>query len=393
MKKVIKTADEYEAALSSLHSLLDSDPHGGSDVADEVELLALLISTYEKSEFEHLPAPTAIEAIRFRMEQLGLVQKDLVRYVGSPGRVSEVLSGKRALTIPMIRALASSLHIPASTLINTASIEDDVDDDLPWDRFPTREMARRGWIPSKDATSSLRQFVKPALPYAAAFRRTMHFRGSRNVDKLALLAWVAHVWRRAVIERKGAPTYNGSLTAETLKDVARLSWSERGPLLACEFLHQRGIIVIVEPAMPKTFLDGATIFTDQGPVIGLTLRFDRLDSFWYTLLHELAHACLHANKATVFFDDVEAGVADELEVEADAMASEILVPRTAWQSSPASRLRSKQAAEHLARQLQISPAIVAGKIRREFNDFRVLSDLVGQRSVRRLFSDIEWQEK
>jgi HTH-type transcriptional regulator/antitoxin HigA len=94
----------------------------------------------------------------------------------------------------------------------------------------------------------------------------------------------------------------------------------------------------------------------------------------------------------LFLDDMETGVADELELETDSVAGEILVPSSAWKTSPASRLRSRQAAEHLARQLQISPAIVAGKIRREFNDYRVLGDLVGQNTVRRLFDDVNWQE-
>jgi HTH-type transcriptional regulator/antitoxin HigA len=117
MKKVLKTAEDYDEALSHLHQVLDLDPQAGSEIADEAELLALLIATYERATFERLPAPTPIESIRFRMEQLGLIQKDLVRYVGSASRVSEVLAGKRPLTLPMIRSLSSGLGIPASLLI------------------------------------------------------------------------------------------------------------------------------------------------------------------------------------------------------------------------------------------------------------------------------------
>jgi HTH-type transcriptional regulator/antitoxin HigA len=394
MKKVIKTAEDYEAAMSRLHALLDLDPHPGSDVSDEVELLALLIASYEKERFDRLPAPTAIEAIRFRMEQLGLVQKDLLRYVGSAGRVSEILAGKRPLTLPMIRALSEGLHISTGVLINQKPVPEQIDAELRWEHFPVKEMSRRGWIQEgKIGIDAIRQFVKPVLPYAAAFRRTSHFRGTRNIDKLALLAWLAQVWRRASALKKQAPSFEGNLSDETLREVTRLSWSSHGPLLACEFLERRGILVVIEPALPRTFLDGATIFAPEHPIIGLTLRFDRLDNFWYTLTHELAHVARHAEVATVFLDDMEAGVADEIEVEADKLASETLIPGSVWKSSPASRLRSRQAAEHLARQLQISPAIVAGKIRRESNDFRILGELVGQNSVRRLFTNVDWQEK
>lgn len=392
MNKIIKTAEEYEAALVRLHQLLDAEPVAGSDAANEIEVLALLISSYEKQQFEVLPAPTALEAIRFRMEQLGLARKDLVPYLGSPSRVSEILTGKRPLTVAMIRALSEGLHIPADVLLNQDDPHEQTSADLPWDRFPVKEMVRRDWIASsKDPRRALEQFVRPVLPLATAFRRTTHFRGTRNVDAMAILAWLAQVWRRAALIRKGIPSFDG-LSADTIRDVVRLSWSERGPILACEFLLNHGIVVVIEPPLPKMFLDGATLFVSDRPVIALTLRFDRLDSFWYTLTHELVHASRHASVASVFLDDTETGAADEVEVETDNLAGEILVPRSAWVASPASRLRSKQAVEHLARQLQISPAIVAGKIRREFGDYRVLSDLVGQNAVRRLFDDVKWQE-
>lgn len=392
MNKVLKTAEDHAEALSRLHRLLDMDPTSGSELADEVELLALLISTYERDAFERLPAPTPIEAIRFRMEQLGLVQKDLVRYVGSASRVSEVLSGKRPLTLPMIRALSSGLGIPVSLLVTEETPTEPSDADLQWDRFPGREMIRRGWIPAAAGAmeAAIRTFVAPVLPYAAAFRRTTHFRGTRNIDTYALIAWLARVWHRSEEAAKDAPAYDVPITVDVIKDVVHLSWSERGPLLAVELLHHHGVLVIVEPALPRTFLDGATIFRSDRPTIGLTLRFDRLDSFWYTLIHELVHVVLHADRSTLFLDDLESGAVDDVEKEADDTAGEILIPAEAWRASPASRLRSRQAAEHLAKQLRISPAIVAGRIRREFKDYRVLNDLIGQDSVRKLFPDVDW---
>ncbi len=390
MQKLIKTPEGYAEALAQLHGLLDLDPQPGSSTAESVELLALLIATYERETFEALPVPTPIDAIRFRMEQLGLAQKDLAHYLGSASRASEVLSGKRPLTLPMIRALSNGLGIPASLLIAEPYIRD-AEPELEWSKFPASEMMSRRWIePLVDFSAAVRAFILPVAPYAVHFRRTSHLRGARNVDSYALLAWLARVWHQANVMPKQRP---GEIPiTDLIQDVVRLSWSEQGPLLAIEFLAKHGIPVVVEPALPRTFLDAATLFRAEGPVIGLTLRFDRLDNFWYTLVHELAHVALHSGHSVLFVDDLETGASDEVESEADAFASEALIPAEAWRKSPASRLRSRQAVEHLARQLRISPAIVAGRVRRERNDYRVLGEMIGQRGVRRLFGDIAWNE-
>lgn len=117
---VIRTRAEYERALLDLERLIDAEPKAGEPKADELELLSLLIEDYEEKTFP-ITDPTPIEAIRFRMDQMRLRQKDLVPYLGSRARVSEVLSGKRPLTLRMIRALHDGLGIPAEVLIRDRS--------------------------------------------------------------------------------------------------------------------------------------------------------------------------------------------------------------------------------------------------------------------------------
>jgi HTH-type transcriptional regulator/antitoxin HigA len=92
--KVIKTKDEHEQALQRVMVLMDKDPVEGSSESDELELLALLIESYEAKHYPIDP-PDPIEAIKFRMEQQGLKQKDLTPYFGSASKVSEVLNGTR----------------------------------------------------------------------------------------------------------------------------------------------------------------------------------------------------------------------------------------------------------------------------------------------------------
>jgi len=112
--KVIKTEKEYQAALSRLEEIFDSKKD--SKNADELELLSLLIEKYE-DEVSPIDLADPIEAIKFRMDQLGYKQKDLANAIGLKSRVSEILNKKRKLTIHMIRKLHDTLGIPTEVLI------------------------------------------------------------------------------------------------------------------------------------------------------------------------------------------------------------------------------------------------------------------------------------
>ena len=112
----IKTEEAYQAALARIDRLVEADPEPGTPEADALEVLAVLVEAYERQRYP-LALPDPIAAIRFRMEQQGLRQRDLVPYIGSPSRVSEVLSGKRALSLAMIRSLHAGLGIPLEVLV------------------------------------------------------------------------------------------------------------------------------------------------------------------------------------------------------------------------------------------------------------------------------------
>lgn len=112
--KVIKTTVEHERALERIEELFTAKP--GTPDGDELELLLLLVETYEAKEYP-IDLPDPIEAIRFRMEQANLKQKDLVPILGSKSKVSEVLNGKRELSLTMIRKLVSELGIPAEVFL------------------------------------------------------------------------------------------------------------------------------------------------------------------------------------------------------------------------------------------------------------------------------------
>ncbi len=125
--KVIKTTAEHERALARIEELFTAKP--GTPKGDELELLILLVETYEAKEFP-IDLPDPIEAIRFRMQQANLKQKDLIPIFGSKSKVSEVLNGKRELSLSMIRKLASELGIPTEVLLQERGAPLDDDDFL-----------------------------------------------------------------------------------------------------------------------------------------------------------------------------------------------------------------------------------------------------------------------
>lgn len=116
MLKVIKTEEEYEAALERVFNLMQIDLVDNSPESDELEALALFIEDYENKHYLIAP-PSPIDAITFRLEQLGKDKSELAKILGTRSRQSEILSGKRKLSLEMIRKLHSILNIPAESLI------------------------------------------------------------------------------------------------------------------------------------------------------------------------------------------------------------------------------------------------------------------------------------
>lgn len=399
--RVIRSDDEYKAALAEVERLIDRNPPARTPDADRLEILTVVVQNYEQQRIESR-AHDPIEAIKFRMEQQNLAPRDLVPFIGSRSKVSEVLSRKRPLTLSMIRALHSGLGIPAKALLQQQSLFDLEEATIEWDRFPLREMIARGWIKEKvrdlrgQSEQLVRNFLAPlgsVNEALALYKQTRYVRSARQMDDYALTAWSVRIVGRALEAPLSAKYKPGTVDLRFMRELARLSPFETGPRLAQEYLARYGISLIVESHLPKTHLDGAAILLEgERPVIGLTLRHDRVDNFWFVLMHELVHTSRHLSKdLSSFYDDLDVGdQGDEREKEADRLAGEALIPEAEWKKSPARRLRTPEAAQHLANQLKIHPAIVAGRIRHHFRSFRVLNQLVGHGRVRQLFPEVSW---
>ena len=208
------------------------------------------------------------------------------------------------------------------------------------------------------------------------------------MDEYALLTWrVAALKKARQIKFKSAYV-NDSLTEERLKELARLSRFEQGPKLAQEFLADMGVALVFEDHFNKTYLDGAAMLDGDRPVVALTLRHDRLDNFWFALMHELIHVKKHLKPGRDFIaDNLEdkLHLQTEQEREADQGASEALIPSAVWTKADLLSAPTMEAAFALADELRIHPTIVAGRVRHETGNWRLLSSIKGE--VRSLFLD------
>lgn len=394
--KIIKTDDQYRAYLAEVDRLAADDPAPGTTDGDRLELLAKLVEDYEKERFR-FKRPDPIDAIRFRMEEQGLRQKDLAPLLGGRNRVSEVLAGKRPLTLSAVRALSDALHIPADLLIREPDATYGVDDDA--DEISLPLLAKSGWFSDEEisrlTTSDIVQrYLKPKHG-PLYLKQTLTFGSTPKTNKTNLRLWVARARELAEKTRSDRGTWRpNTLNEQFLTNIAKLSWIESGPRLAKEFLAEKGIALVVLPALSRTKLDGAAMRGEDGvPIIGLTVRHDRLDNFWFTLLHELVHAWKHITEDNIAITDEN--VQDEQdddakEAEANNLAREVFIPRSEWKRSEAFLRPSFENVIALADKLHISPAIVAGRLRREKVGYGMLSKLVGYRQVRKWFPDVKW---
>ena len=392
--KVIKNETEYEAALARINELMDADP--GTREGDELELLVTLVELYEKKTHP-IGLPDPVEAIRFRMDQLGLKQKDLIPFIGSRSKVSEILSGQRQLSISMIRRLHEGLGIPAEVLVREPGPGfAPPPDTVAWERFPLAEMLKRGWLRYTGSQAEAKKQARDLISRWAAqlgadclqpAHLRQHVRAGSAADAYALAAWRIRVSLLALAQQ--APKYQpGSVTHDFIRDLVRLSYLDNGPLLAREFLLKNGIRFVAEEHLPHTHLDGAAIkLPDGAPLIALTLRHDRLDNFWFTLCHELAHVALHfEGEETAFIDDLEQTDIDSCERDADHWATEALIPSDIWHTAAMSKAPSAGRLCEFAATYRINPAIPAGRIRKEKRNYKLFTGLVGNKQVRKMFA-------
>jgi len=391
--KLIKNEKDYKAALNRIEELFDIPE--GDHREDELELLYVLVEKYEDEKYK-IDLPDPIEAIKFRMEQSGMTRKDLAKYIGSLSKVSEVLNRKRPLSLTMIRALNEGMGIPADILLkDTNSKLSSKKYDLA--NFPFAEMFKRNYFKAtyknihetkeygEECLSELFSKFK-SRNFEVCYRKSETSLGDKN----ALMAWQAKALN--IVSSEEMPPFDLDAFKTSIGRIIKLSYFPSGIQLIKEALNKIGVHFVTLSHLPKTRLDGACFFSSKGnPVVAMTIRYDRLDNFWFTLLHELGHIIygdLKGNKKCIMDDTESSQSSDRIEIRADKFARDSFIPQRTWNSRK-DLLIKKADITDFAEELGISPAIVAGRIRKERKDYTKFSDLVGQGNVRELLKEFE----
>ena len=331
----------------------------------------------------------------------GMSQKDLGDFLGvAEQQIQRYESDRyRMASLDRLTDVADALNVrivERAQLVGSPQL--DSGDPSTWQAFPLAEMYKRGWF--EDFSGTLAQARKAAGDLISALLRGAHsefapmalhrktVRANGHVHEAAVAAWEARV--RTLAKRNPPKKIfdRNHLTDDWVRGLVALSVDEHGPRLAFEYLRDAGISLVIERHLPGTLLDGAALASgDQYAILAMTLRHDRLDNFWFTLLHEIGHLKLHIGSGgyAAIFDDNDSPAADKIEQDADYFAQESLIPEANWNLAVSRFARNEKAVLNDANRFGVAPAVIAGRIRRDANDYTLFRTLVGNGEVRRQF--------
>jgi HTH-type transcriptional regulator/antitoxin HigA len=262
-------------------------------------------------------------------------------------------------------------------------------DDIVWGQLPYREMIKRKWFDLPRGVNPIERvkeyFLHAAGPQFATAVHRKKMRSGNVPNEYALLAWQARILERAHGKIEAGEVGILDLNDRWLQELVRLTNRNDGPKRARDLLAEKGIVLIVERHLPGSYLDGAAMLADgKIPVVGLTLRHDRLDNFWFVLMHELGHVFQHLFDGLRFdfFDEEDGNDGDAIEADADKFALDALIPEALWDQCLSRFALSEEAVRIDAEAIGIDPSIIAGRIRKERGNYTILNDLVGRGQVR-----------
>jgi HTH-type transcriptional regulator/antitoxin HigA len=384
------------------HAALQSEVEKLTDEIREYEgLRSGAVSILKAQSLSELPKILIMARIAQGLTQrkladlLGLKEQQVQRYEAEEYSTANV---KRLAEVA--RALNLNVSEVAEIRMAPAATENAESETIQWDRFPIREMYRRNWFEGYTGTLAgavaqadilVPNLIKRAggQPRLALHRKRL--RVGSAADRYALLAWECRVLAVANSSPRPIRYDPERIDDAWLKKLAQQSRSPDGPSRAKKYLESAGIAVVIEAHLTSTYLDGAALLGERGPVIGLTLRYDRLDNFWFALFHEIMHVRVHLKKGIVeeILDDLEAD-ADATEREADELAARALIPDDLWETALPRYVRTEDAVKAFAREHKISEAIVAGRIRKEADNYVMLAEMVGAGEVRRHFPEVRF---
>lgn len=323
------------------------------------------------------------DILREELEERGWSQHEFADIIGKPYQaVSEIINGKKEITpdsaIRFAEALGTSpelwLNMEGSYRLAMAARgrhDDSVSRTASlYEAVPVRELIKKGWIKSRANVDDLERELLSFLGIsqldqmeriAAQFRVSQ----SRSPKPKSLICWL----RRAemIAHEAQAKAYSREMLLGAIPDIPKLSRDPGQAELVGRRLSELGVRLVIVPHLDKTYVDGCAFWLDEAtPVVALSLRFHRLDNFWFTLMHELAHIVLHSANGTVPFvdEELERQAGNRYESQANEQARDWLIPKSEYKRFlRANRSRyTARSVQNFAYELGIAPGIVVGRL-------------------------------
>ncbi len=316
------------------------------------------------------------------LESRGWSQGDLAAVMGRPQQViSEIVNAKKQITPQTALELAQAFGTSAEFWTNLETNYQlhrarsrGGDDGIArrrrvYELAPVRELTKRGWIDDVDVLDDLELEVCTFLGIASpdetpkGFAR---FRQSRLRDPVmaAQVCWLARVESLARQQDLAAARCNAD---QTVPGLLALTEPLEGVQGVSAHLQRCGIRFLIVPHLSKTYIDGAAFRLDgQDPVVAVTLRYDRIDNFWFTLLHEVAHIVL--GHGDVFADQVhgqDTAALDGAERSANSHARDWLIPPDAFAAFVAEADFARGSIRRFAAAVRRHPGIIVGRLQNE----------------------------
>lgn len=216
------------------------------------------------------------------------------------------------------------------------------------------------------------------------------FRRTGTAKETEIFLWISQVQRYAemVVSTGKVQRFNG-LSRDTLKEISKLSLNVENLKNISSLLWQHGVVLIYLAQTAGMKTDGVFFKLACGtPVIGMTLRFDRYDYYWFTLMHELAHISIHYDQLhTPHLDCLEDIGEDIIELEANQLAKETFISRSDWRSASVRRYPIVKELFGDSEKLSIHPAILAGFVRHDSGNYSLFNKIINEVSIKRMISE------
>ncbi|WP_434131806.1 HigA family addiction module antitoxin [Methylocaldum sp. GT1BB] len=335
------------------------------------------------------------EFLREELETRNWSQVELAEILGRPARlISEIISGKRAITPETAKGLAAAfgtsaqywMNLETSYQLSKAKIqEEEVSKRAKlYDKFPVKEMIKRGWITASENLEVLeQQFLRffdlshideePSFIHAA--KKTSY--KSLPIEQLAWLNRVRQISKTMIV-----PPYQEHRLQDAIPALGRLLGDPEEVRHVPRILAECGVRFVVVEAFPKSNIDGVCFWLDSSsPVIGMSIRYDRIDNFWFVLRHEIEHVLQKHGQQEGCFDvgleGEKASTADSVPPEeriANAAAAEFCVSQSEL-TNFIMRVRpyfSEQRVVLFAQRLKVHPGLVVGQLQRKLDRYDFL---------------------